>query len=36
LPALLFVVCHIAPFTRSMLPEILSRSGPLLKLPDAP
>lgn len=30
LPASLFVVCHFPPSHRSMLPEILSRSGPLL------
>ncbi|HXD88341.1 MAG TPA: chemotaxis protein CheB [Urbifossiella sp.] len=30
LPATLFIVCHIPPGTRSYLPEILSRSGPLL------
>ncbi len=30
LPASLFVVCHIPPGHRSVLPEILSRSGPLL------
>jgi len=30
LPASLFIVCHIAPTHRSMLPEILSRSGALL------
>lgn len=29
-PASVFVVCHIAPGARSILPEILSRSGPLL------
>jgi two-component system chemotaxis response regulator CheB len=30
LPAAVFVVCHIPPSFRSILPEILSRSGPLL------
>lgn len=30
LPASLFVVCHFPPGHRSVLPEILSRSGPLL------
>jgi two-component system chemotaxis response regulator CheB len=30
LPAALFVVCHFPPHTRSNLPEILSRNGPLL------
>jgi two-component system chemotaxis response regulator CheB len=30
LPASLFVVCHFPPDSRSILPEILSRSGPLL------
>jgi two-component system chemotaxis response regulator CheB len=30
LPASLFVVCHFPPGGRSVLPEILSRSGPLL------
>jgi len=30
LPASLFVVCHFPPGLRSVLPEILSRSGPLL------
>src|SRR5205807_1668072 len=30
LPASIFVVCHIAPWARSVLPEILSRSGALL------
>jgi two-component system chemotaxis response regulator CheB len=30
LPASLFVVCHFPPGSRSVLPEILSRSGPLL------
>lgn len=30
LPASLFVVCHFPPGFRSVLPEILSRSGPLL------
>jgi two-component system chemotaxis response regulator CheB len=29
LPAALFVVCHFPPGQRSILPEILSRSGPL-------
>jgi two-component system chemotaxis response regulator CheB len=30
LPASLFVVCHFPPGSRSILPEILSRAGPLL------
>jgi two-component system chemotaxis response regulator CheB len=30
LPASLFVVCHVPPSHRSALPDILSRSGPLL------
>ena len=30
LPATVFVVCHISPGARSLLPEILSRAGPLL------
>jgi two-component system, chemotaxis family, protein-glutamate methylesterase/glutaminase len=30
LPAALFIVCHFPPSRRSMLPEILSRAGPLL------
>src|SRR5437660_1668092 len=30
LPASLFVVCHFPPGGRSVLPEILSRAGPLL------
>src|SRR5262249_16896633 len=30
LPASLFIVCHFPPGGRSVLPEILSRSGPLL------
>src|SRR5437764_13071145 len=30
LPASMFVVCHIPSESRSVLPEILSRSGPLL------
>ena len=30
LPASLFVVCHIPPEGRSVLPEILSKNGPLL------
>jgi two-component system chemotaxis response regulator CheB len=32
-PASIFVVCHIAPHARSVLPEILSRSGPVLAVP---
>src|SRR5437867_9223674 len=30
LPASIFVVCHFPPGGRSVLPEILSRAGPLL------
>src|SRR5262249_56852014 len=30
LPALIFIVCHVPPHGRSILPEILSRYGPLL------
>lgn len=30
LPASLFIVCHVSANSRSVLPEILSRSGPLL------
>src|SRR5262245_12934321 len=29
LPAALFVVCHVSPDSPSVLPEILSRQGPL-------
>lgn len=29
-PAAIFVVCHIPPANRSLLPDLLSRSGPLL------
>ena len=32
LPAALFVVCHFPPGSTSVLPDILSRSGPLMPI----